>query len=199
MRICEVCGRTDEEYDIKGYKGMVLCRKHISQFSRHGKFLEKTIYNKNDFVICNDHAEIILLNKQCEEVGRALIDLDDVEKCKQYKWHTKAGQNTLYVIATISETSKIFLHRLVLGYCGNMDIDHINHKGLDNRKKNLKICSHSENLTNQHNYNNGVRKVLSGRYRATIVQNNKSLYIGTYNSEEEAIKYRKLKEKELFG
>jgi len=198
IKVCEVCGRTDENYDIVHYKGMLLCRKHISQFSRHGKFLDKTIYDDNQYIIHNDNAEIILCDKHGNKIGSALIDIEDIDKCKKYKWHIKNSLHTQYAISTINENKKIFLHRLILHYNGKSDIDHINHNGLDNRKSNLRICSHNKNLTNQYNYNNGIYKTNSNKYRASICKNNKTIYIGTYDTEDEAIYYRKLKEKELF-
>lgn len=201
MRECEVCGRTDKDFDISRYKGMVLCRKHITQYWRHHTFLEKTIYSCNEYILHEEDgfAEIVLNDKECNVVGIAKIDLCDVEKCKKYKWHMKKSRHTNYAISTTSETSKIFLHRLILDYNGNMDIDHVNHDGLDNRKSNLKICSHAENITNQYKKLNGVRKVPSGRYRAVICVNAKSLYLGTYDTVEEALSVRKNKEYELFG
>ena len=111
----------------------------------------------------------------------------------------KNSLHTQYAIATIDENTKIFLHRFILKYNGQLDIDHINHDGLDNRKRNLRICSHSKNLTNQHNYNNGIYKTKSNKYRATICKNNKTIYIGTYDTEDDAIYHRKIEEKKLFS
>ena len=71
-------------------------------------------------------------------------------------------------------------------YYGEDDIDHIDNNGLNNCKYNLRIISHSLNLTNQHNSNNGVKKVPSGRYQAHITLNGKSIYLGTFDTFEEA-------------
>jgi len=62
---------------------MVLCRKHISQYARHGKFLNKTIYDKNDYILHSDYAEIVLLDKNGNLVDTCLIDIDDVDSCKK--------------------------------------------------------------------------------------------------------------------
>lgn len=45
----------------------------------------------------------------------------------------------------------------------------------------------------------GVRQVKSGRYRAVICHNYKSIYIGTYDTVEEALEARRNKELELVG
>ena len=89
IKVCEVCGRTDENYNIVNYKGMTLCRKHVSQFSRHGKILDKTIYDDNEYIIHDNYAEIILCDKAGNKIGSTLIDIENVGRCKQYKWHIK--------------------------------------------------------------------------------------------------------------
>lgn len=179
---------------------MSLCRKHISQYSRHGKFFECTIYDKNKYIenIIEGYAEIILRDKNNNEVGKAIIDIDCIEKCKEYKWHMRKSRNTNYVACSING-KKLFLYRLILEYTGKMDVDHINHNGLDNRKLNLRICTHSQNMTNQYKKLNGIYKTKSGKYRASICINSKTIYIGTFETEEEALFARANKEKELFN
>lgn len=41
------------------------------------------------------------------------------------------------------------MHRVVIGYEGPLDIDHINHNALDNRRCNLRITTRSENVLNR--------------------------------------------------
>ena len=166
---------------------MMLCPKHYTQIHRYGHFLEQSIYDKNEIVAFEDRAEIVLKNKKCEEVARAIIDLEDVEKCSQYKWHTRRAKgDTLYVITSLKGegNKKIHLHRFVLDYDGPLDVDHVNRNGLDNRKCNLKIVEHKRNSAN--NKHAGIYKVKSGRYRASCTRNYKSIYIGTYDTYEEA-------------
>jgi len=189
---CDVCGRTDAECRIRSVKEMFLCPRHITQYYRNGEFNDNTIYQPNEYIIHDDFAEIVLKNKKCEIVGYAIIDLDDVELCKKYKWYMrvpKAG-DTNYVMTSFDKTGKKeFLHRVILNYFGNLDIDHINRNGLDNRKDNLRIVTHSENISN--NKYSGVKKVPSGKWKATICRNYKNIYIGTFNTKEEAIYARK--------
>ena len=128
-------------------------------------------------------------------VGFAIIDLDDVGKCSKFKWHMKRSRNTSYAIATINEREKIFLHRFVLDYRGCMDVDHINLNGLDNRKSNLRIVSHSDNLAN--NKKTGVKLLPSGRWQASICYNYKTIYIGTFETEAQAFAAREAKRLEL--
>lgn len=192
--ICEICGTSDTERQVRKIRGMCLCSKHITQLYRHGHFLDKTIYDSNDYEIFDDHAEIILRDKNSVEVGRALIDLEDVDRCRQYKWHLRKGLNTNYVIATINEHEKIHLHRFILNYDGNDDVDHIEHNGLDNRKSKLRIVSHSKNLQNQTNGRKGIKQVQSGRFQAVITKDGVGNYLGTFDTYAEAMEARTVAE-----
>lgn len=60
------------------------------------------------------------------------------------------------------------------------------------------MCSHSENLINQPEDRNGIFKVKSGHYRASITKNYKSIYIGTYDTFNEALFARNNAKKRLF-
>lgn len=196
---CEVCGRTDAECRIKKIKGKELCPKHLTQWYRHGEFLERTIYDRNQYVILEDHAEIILCDKTGKENGRALIDVADVEKCKKYKWHIRKSRKTNYVIASLPGNAKIHLHQYILDYYGALDIDHKNLNGLDNRKSNLRIITHSENLRNQSSDRKGIKKVPSGRYQVVITVNAQGIYLGTFDTYEQALKARLEAEKKYTG
>lgn len=84
-------------------------------------------------VIEGNIAKIILRDKAQEIVGEAVVDAEDLPRCLEYKWHIRKNKNTNYAIATLSQTEKLHLHRLILNYTGPLDIDHINRNGLDNR------------------------------------------------------------------
>lgn len=199
MKHCSFCGIGEDKERIESYHGVYYCKKHYLQYMRHGKCFDRTIYDPNDYEVSGDIAKIFMYDKYGNRTGTAIVDLEDLDRCLQYKWHVKNSHRTDYAITTINEKKKLFLHRLITGYEGNLDIDHINGNGLDNRKCNLRICSHSKNISNQHKRTAGIFKVPSGRYRASICHNYKTIYIGTYDTEGEAIEARKAKELELLG
>lgn len=196
---CAICGRSDSDTRvIKSKDGNYYCRKHYLQIYKKG-FTYETIYDKNEIKIYDNHAEIILKNKYGEEVGRAKIDLDDVEKVKKYKWHLRRAPRTSYALASLKGGQKLFLHRLVMNYDGCLDVDHIDHNGLNNQKKNLRIVTHSLNLINQYNEDNGVKRTPSNRYSATIMLDGKSTYLGTFDSYQEAKNVRMQYENKLYS
>lgn len=187
--VCEICGASDKDTRIiNSTKYGCLCRKHYLRKYK-GKNIERSIYDPNTFVLYDTYAEIILYDRNGVECGRAIIDIDDVDKCKQYKWHMKIDRKNNYAISNGS--NRVFLHRLVMDYYDTkMDIDHINRNGLDNRKSNLRIVTRSVNMMNQ-DETNGIKKVPSGNYQVSIGKDYKTNYIGTYSSFEEAYIARK--------
>lgn len=195
---CEICGVDDTKRKIRKIKGMNLCSTHITQLYRHGHFLKETIYSPNEYVIFPDHAEIILKNKQCKEVGRAKIDLEDVDKCRKYKWHIRHSRNTDYVVTSLKGNQKIHLHQYVLNYYGDQDIDHLNRDGLDNQKINLQIKSHADNLRNQSNERKGIILTPSGKYASRIMIDYRSIHLGTFETYDQALDARIKAEQNLF-
>lgn len=198
MKECSICKKNDKETRIILSKGQHYCRKHYLQLYKHGK-IDYTIYDDNEYIITENFAEIVLKDKKGTITGKAIIDKEDIEKCKQYKWHIRKSLNTNYAISTLKDGKKLFLHRFILNYKGKDDVDHINHNGLDNRKSNLRIVSHSRNLLNQYKDYKGIKKVPSGRYQVSIFVDGNSKYLGTYNTLEEALKVRKQEEEKYFN
>lgn len=190
--VCTVEG-CNEKHCGKGY-----CEKHLSQIKKHGKILERTVHDPNEIVIYSDYAEIVLYNKDCEEIARALIDLDDIDKCKDIKW----GLSTNGYV----KNKKIGkLHRFIMNPPADMVVDHINHDKLDNRKSNLRICTIQENtwnskkqITNTTGYK-GVTRTHDNKYFASIKINKEWHYLGRYETAEEASKAYNKAAKELQG
>ena len=76
-KICSYEGCEKEQY-CKGF-----CENHDRLYKKYGQIPERIRNDLNEIVKYNDYAEIILYDKQCNEVARALIDLDDIDKCKK--------------------------------------------------------------------------------------------------------------------
>lgn len=152
--ICEVCGSI---HKVQRYKNEIaLCNKHYMQMLRNGKIKQHSRNDPNDIIVKKDHAEIVLYNKNGDESARALIDIEDIEKVRQFKWYTHNKRK--YVVSinnskvqNYNGLKRLALHRLILNPPDNMVIDHINHNILDNRKSNLKICTQKENCNNKQN------------------------------------------------
>ena len=77
---------------------------------------------------------------------------------------------------------QISMHRLIMGLKpgDGKIIDHINHNGLNNRRKNLWICSHSQNCKNRYKPATGIR--WDKRLKKWVV----CIYVGVCNSKKQA-------------
>lgn len=139
------------------------------------------------------------------------IDKEDLVLISDYKWCYSEGYAAARVRGRSKKNPKIIvMQRLLLCILNDtkMDVDHINHDTLDNRKSNLRVCEHFRNCQNKIQLNNcksgvtGVHirpKAITNRYFAMIMYKKKSIYLGGFNSLEEATRARKKAEKLYFG
>lgn len=85
----------------------------------------------------------------------AIVDDDAFVFLSQWRWKAKPNGNGTQVYAVRVECSvdgmhrDIRMHRVVAGYDGPLDIDHINRNPLDNRRANLRIVTRSANQLNR--------------------------------------------------
>ena len=143
----------------KGY-----CTRHYAQIKHHG-VITTTIFDKNEIVEHEDYAEIIVRNKQGDIKGKAIIDLDDVERCKRFKWGMYSNG---YFYGNINKILRIRLHRFILGleaWDKTNEVDHIDRNKSNNRKSNLRIVNHSDNNKNKDKY-----------YSKVVNMNNDNVY-----------------------
>ena len=144
---CCVCGKqTKEGYDVKKYKDNYYCKKHYNHIYRYGEIIEKTVYDKNDYVEKDSYIEIILRDKYQKQNSVCLVNKEDYSKVKNYKWYLSHGYAKT---KGINKNSGISIHNVIMD---NIDMqviyDHINKNKLDNRKSNLRIVTHQENAMN---------------------------------------------------
>lgn len=135
-----------------------------------------------------------------EIAGRAgLVDQEDVHYLDEAGWTFRAYGDTGYVQRFLYEQGKYvgleMLHRLITDCPEGKVVDHINGDGMDNRRANLRICSHAENLRNRkiHSNNKCGRKGVSydpsssiRPWRAKINVDRKRISLGRFACAEDA-------------
>lgn len=79
----------------------------------------------------------------------ALVDNDDFEELNKFKWYANRHGNTFYAVRSLANGSKRLMHRCILNTPTSNETDHKDGNGLNNQRKNLRICNHSENQQNK--------------------------------------------------
>jgi len=196
MKICSIknCGK---RHSANGY-----CSKHDTQMRMYGKILERTIFDKNEYFDRGEYMEMALYNHQNKIVAYTKFDKEDLEKIRHFKWYY-----FIFKYVARGYKNKIFLmHREIIDVPKMMQIDHINGDGLDNRKNNLRIATHGQNMMNKNKpkpkssiYKGVFSNKLKNKWYSQIAFNYKSYHIGSFDNERHAAMAYDIWAKELFG
>lgn len=142
-------------------------------------------------------ADICLTNGQV-----ALIDEESREVLLGHTWVV----NERGYAAARSGSRGITMHRIVMAAGPGQIVDHKNGNILDNRRENLRFCTHAENMKNRKMHKNnrtgikGVYKDLRSGctrpFRAQIRVDGRKIHLGAFLSADEAgFAYRAASEK----
>jgi hypothetical protein len=140
-------------------------------------------------------------------MGReAIIDAADVPLVSDRNWTLQNTRNKYaYRAEKIDgEIRRVWMHRLIAAPAEGLEVDHINGDGLDNRRANLRVCSHKENMWNRRisaSNKTGVTGVIffRGHYIANITHDGRDVYLGRFKSMDEAARTRETAEVSLRG
>ena len=214
METCSVCGKElpvgKVIRRIIDGKNMTLCAKHVAQYNFHGKFLDSSPFTqklRNRYEIKDDIAIIYTTNNTGEQTGFFIIDKEDLDKVIPHKWRVIRGR---YCTNIPDETGKIHVVEITRFLFPNnpkgYDVDHINHKPWDNRRSNLRVITHAENIRNQSLKSNNVSGIAGvgyskkrNKWTAEIKYNYKSCKIGRFSNIYDACFARFYAEYIMFG
>jgi len=123
-----------------------------------------------------------------------LVDDEDFEWLNQWKWYHDKGYAARETASRGKpQRKRIAMHRLIVDPPPGMETDHRNGDGLDNRRCNLRTCTHKQNSANS-----GKSASASSRYKGVswhrqnrkwqsfIGVNGRRKYLGCFRSEEQA-------------
>ena len=130
----------------------------------------------------------------------ALVDDDDFALVGAVKWHalvTRSGR--VYAKRSVRAPDgyrDVLMHRVLMGATPGVEVDHIEGVGLDNRRANLRLASHQQNLCNRTHPTRsrsgyrGVAPHRDGRWRAYVNAHGRQHAVGVFSSAEEAARAR---------
>ncbi len=132
--------------------------------------------------------------------GYALVSDADYKLVSPYKWYSwrAPGKKTSYAVTGIKQPNGkwktgVRMHRFILNAAPDVQVDHKNHDGLDNRRSNIRICTASQN-----NCNKGPSKANTtglkgvsfdkrrGKYEAYIERDGKKQNLGYFDNKIDA-------------
>lgn len=134
----------------------------------------------------------------------ALVDVEDFDRIIYQSWYLFDSHRVSYVRGR----DGILLHRFVLDVSQDVEVDHVNHNGLDNRKSNLRVCTSRQNSMNCRGKRKWVGRASKykgvclhscGLWQAEIRIYGKKQYIGLFTSEVHAARAYDYMATEFFG
>lgn len=138
----------------------------------------------------------------------ALVDDSDFARVICYKWYAYPEQGGhWYAVRDMRNNGKrqfVSMHRFILAPPPGVVVDHINMDGLDNRRENLRLCSHAENMRNHKKMLNTISRFKGvtwecNKWRVRINSNGKLLHLGLYESEEDAARVYDAAARKFYG
>lgn len=131
----------------------------------------------------------------------ATIDAEDYDMLMAIntKWFAHKCRRTFYAETKVNGVA-VKMHRVIMNAPKYREVDHKDHDGLNNRKKNLSVVTQGENKQNKQVYLNNksgvpgvyMRKLKRGKqfWRAQFTRNGVQHFLGNFYTKEEAIKAR---------
>lgn len=140
----------------------------------------------------------------------ALVDDEDFKRLSTQKWCLLRGYSHPIGYAVGYDYTngwrnrkRVYMHRFILGTPpANLDVDHIDGNSLNNCKKNLRLCTRSQNLANR-----GKSKLNTTGFKAVTYDKRMALFgvmisgvhLGYYKTAEEAHEAYKKAALKLYG
>ena len=128
----------------------------------------------------------------------AIIDAADVHLVEGFNWFANKGRYTFYAVRnkpTVNGKAMglLRMHRVIVNAPGDMQVDHINGDGLNNRRNNMRLATHAENKRNtsrQTNNSSGFKGVTwnkwRGKWQSQIKAGGEYTYLGYFDCPKEA-------------
>ncbi len=138
----------------------------------------------------------------------AIVDDADYDWLNQWKWCALKRRATFYAGRNIGGRCNqrlVLMHREIMNAQNGQEIDHKEGNGLNNQRKNLRFCTHSQNMMNSRKQKGTSRfkgiywNKQKQKWRAMITIDHKRIHLGYFVSEKQAAKIYQKAANEYFG
>lgn len=132
----------------------------------------------------------------------ATVDAADYEELSKYRWYASPHGRIIYARCR-TKRKEWYMHRMILRPRKGAIVDHIDGNGLNNRRCNLRICTHHQNQANRGPCGGASRFIgvfrNRNKWQAGMQSRGERFYLGLFEDEVEAAKARDRKAYELHG
>lgn len=153
----------------------------------------------------------------CLSQGKvAIVNNSDFVNLSRWKWNALRGRDGKFYAVRTSQKSEspirktIYMHRVILGVTRLVEVDHKDGDGLNNKRRNLRTATATQNRRNQGlercNNTSGFKGVTwhknRNKWQAQIGmggRKRKVIYLGLYSAPREAAIAYDLAAKKLYG
>jgi len=203
-KICAYCGKEFEhKYENCKSNGV---KKYCSNECRRSWQKENPYRKQNKIFINKDNDfAILLIETKTKGNFEVKIDIEDIEKVSKYCWklgYDRYGRGFYILTRSFEKCKLLYLHRFIMDTPQHLQVDHINRIKTDNRKCNLRNCTafeNSQNLGTNTSGKVGVKFVpRRNKWIADIRKEKKYIYLGAFETFDEAVRTRVAAENNLF-
>jgi hypothetical protein len=121
--------------------------------------------------------------------GFTALDEIDYRETVRRRWHiSQPGGYPLCAVGV-----RLFLHNAIMRPPREMEVDHVDRNPRNNRRSNLRVCTHAQNLQNRGSVPNSLSRFRGvtfdrrrGRWVAKHKLNGRTHNLGRFHTEEEA-------------
>lgn len=136
-----------------------------------------------------------------------IVNNRDFKSLSKMNWHASKGRNTWYAITnTLIKGKKLRMHSVLMNPPKGVWVDHKDSDGLNNRRKNLRLCTPQQNEGNSRmkSFNTSGIKGVSWckrdkKWAACICINYKTVHLGRFANKEDAASAYRAKASQVFG
>lgn len=138
-----------------------------------------------------EYIHVPLWRRDGSIAAHALVDVEDKALVEGYRWHL--GSNG-YARFNRGDDA-VLMHRVImrLGPGDRREVDHVSRDKLDNRRRNLRLADHSQNMQNRASHRGSTSRFRAVYWdparqvwRARTQVNKRRVHIGSFTSEIEA-------------